>query len=90
MGKQRPASVKFQSPLTKQDHNLVFNKYCKGHYFLYILHLVKMGMIAVTEGLQFSLLGVDFYCSISCKWETEGKHLLACKIELIEGHSLQL
>lgn len=57
----------------------MFNKYCKGHYFLNIVHLVRMGMIAVTEGLQFSLLDVDFYCSISCKWETEGKRLLACK-----------
>lgn len=67
----------------------MFNKYCKGDYFLNITHLVKMGMVVVTEGLQFSLLDVDFYCSISCQWENEGKHLLACKIELSEGVSLQ-
>lgn len=47
-------------------------------------------MPAMTEGLQFSLLNVDFfYCPISCMWETEGKRLLACKIELSKGDSLQ-
>lgn len=40
-----------------------------------------------TEGLQFSLLKVDFYCPISWEWETERKHLLDCKIELSKaGH----
>ncbi len=46
-------------------------------------------MPAVMEALQFSLLNVDFYCPISCSWETKGKHLLACKIELSKGDSLQ-
>lgn len=62
--------------------NLVFNKYCKGHYFLNTLHFGKVGRTVTTEGLQFSLLKVHFYCPISWEWETERKHLLACKIEL--------
>lgn len=75
--------------MAKHRLDLVFNKYCKGHYFLNIIHLGKIGMPAMTEGLQFSLLNVYFYCPISCMWETEGKHLLACKIELSKGDSLQ-
>lgn len=47
-----------------------------------------MGMTMATEGLQFSLLDVDFYCPISWWWETERKHLLACKIELSKGRTV--
>lgn len=42
-------------------------------------------MAVVTQGLQFSPMDADFYCSISCQLETEGEHLLACKRELSEG-----
>lgn len=78
--KSKPNSVKLQNRLARGDLNLVFNKYCKEHYFLNIIHLRKMGMTAVT--VAFSLLDVDFYCPIDWRWETEIKHLLACKIEL--------
>lgn len=44
-----------------------------------------MRAAAVTQGLQFSSLDVDFYCSISCQLETRGEHLLACKTEPSEG-----
>lgn len=48
-----------------------------------------MGMIEVTAGLQFRLLDEAFYCSISGERETDGKHLLACKVELSQGDGLQ-